>query len=298
MSPRKNFEAVSGSFGPVSGGHPPADQLARFHWHPEQLSELARSQIAQHLTVCPSCTEELATAATFDFSLLQSTEERSAEHRETPPASIPLVVSVPQPPAESRSVALRSRIGEMLDWLRWVGCHPAFTYSVIGLLCIPTFRYYSSRASAVELTRSPVIATPEVGPQLGSVPVPHVPVATLAAETDPAIVSQSLLQQYEAAYGARDIDSLAQVWTFPAETRDLLTQLFSQSRSLRLLVAIEDVRVNPVEKDFNVTFRQALVRLTTTGDVYADDKGIYVARMQWQADHKRWVITQMQEQAG
>lgn len=59
--------------------HPAEETLLQFYYHAERLSPAKRQSIQQHLQTCRACTEELALATSFDFSLIQKwvDEERA-----------------------------------------------------------------------------------------------------------------------------------------------------------------------------------------------------------------------------
>jgi hypothetical protein len=61
--------------------HPAEETLLQFHHHAERLSVEERQSIQQHLQTCRVCTEGLALATSFDFSLIQKwvDEEREVQ---------------------------------------------------------------------------------------------------------------------------------------------------------------------------------------------------------------------------
>src|SRR5262245_16201777 len=61
--------------------HPAEETLLQFHHNAERFSLEERQSIQQHLQTCRACTEGLALATSFDFSLIQKwvDEERAVQ---------------------------------------------------------------------------------------------------------------------------------------------------------------------------------------------------------------------------
>ena len=80
--------------------HPTEETLLQFHRHAERFSLEERQSIQQHLQTCRVCTEGLALATSFDFSLIQRwvDEERAAQVRDQEKASVcsRLIVQIAQ----------------------------------------------------------------------------------------------------------------------------------------------------------------------------------------------------------
>lgn len=103
--------------------HPSEDDLLRFHLHRELLSEVERGEIESHLERCRSCTEELSAADTFDFSLIDRSNEPSP--------------GVAKAHRVGSSGAIRSGVWRAVTR---VVLHPAFAYAIALVACASAIR--------------------------------------------------------------------------------------------------------------------------------------------------------------
>lgn len=272
-------EAVLRAMGQNPGvTHPTEEQLAQFQRRPERLSAEERHTIAQHLRSCPDCAEELAFVESFDFSLL---EEDKAGARRAKRPSVRAAVS-----AYWEAVLAPFSAG-----LRQLVLHPAFAYAVALLLAIPAVRYYSLPASP-EATRSLSGSVPE---RSGGAPVKSLPPSsTVVASGESAAAALTLLNQYKAAYEARDLAALRRIWKMSPDVEHELGRLFAETKTLTLLLDVREVRAHAQGDTVSVEFLQGLMRVTRDNRLYAVS-AVYTADLQQRADSKSWVIEDVQK---
>ncbi len=260
--------------------HPAEEQLAHFQRRPERLSVEERHAIEQHLKNCPACAEELSFVESFDFSLL---EEDQAGARKAKEPSIRAAVST----------YWESLLAPFFAGFRHLVLHPAFAYAVALLLAIPAVRYYALPA-APESTRSLSGSAQErAGVTPGKPFSPSLPPG-ISASGEPHVVAHTLLNEYKAAYEARDVEALRRIWQMSPEVERELGRLFAETKTLTLLFDEREVRASAQGDRVSVEFLQGLMRVTADNRLYAVS-AVYTADLQQRADSKSWVIQDLQK---
>ncbi|MGE0826345.1 MAG: hypothetical protein AB7G75_08230 [Candidatus Binatia bacterium] len=117
----------------------------------------------------------------------------------------------------------------------------------------------------------------------------------LRDQTFAAILS-SLFDSYKAAYEARDLNRLGQIWQLDQQWRDSLRTLFVASRRLALLVGPNEQRVETGENGERVIvpFVQSATLIDHKGQITSYGPAFCVAEVRQQPSGK-WIIRTLQE---
>ena len=276
----------------MSSGHPTVEQLAQFQRRPELLSQQAQRTIQHHLGACPACSEEMTSIESFNFSLLDdkaSPANSAAEH--TTPVHVQDREHISRPFTARLTGLIKSWEFERLQSIFF---HPAFTYAVILLLCIPTLRYYTEPTGPVS-TRSPALPPPTraATPSVLSAPLTD-PQDSLSPD-DPAVLAQAVFAKYTASYETRDLQSLGRVWAMRPDQRQEIGQLFQEVRGLAVLINIKEAKSDPTGAGVVVTFDQAVTLLRGQDAFAARGPFSYTAELRQSTDSGEWMLRNVQE---
>ena len=106
----------------------------------------------------------------------------------------------------------------------------------------------------------------------------------------------ALLERYKSAYEARNLPDLSDIWRLDQSWHDALTQLFSHSQRVTLLVALDEEQIvaSADERQFSVPLSHTLTTTTQDGQIVQYPPFLCIADIRLQPTGT-WVIHALQE---
>lgn len=114
--------------------------------------------------------------------------------------------------------------------------------------------------------------------------------------SDPKLVAERVMQRYEGALRARDLDQLRAVWDIAGSELDAVRELFEEARVVAPLIDVQAVTSAASDRRrIHVEFAEVLTMLRGTGQVFARGPTFYVAEIVRGPGPDGWFIQSRRE---